>query len=306
MKPAKAEGEEFEQFLRQYSIRAGELADAFKAFHRANPSTKEGRDAWHEWMNHLDLAAHGNPERKAELERTEKELLADPSLSKAFREKIRWNQVDRIQSLSERERFVREVAGEFSGTSFLSHFLLEIANFSDAAHARALVDEVLKMPRSEHERAYWEGEALEMRAKLERIGQPVELKFTALDGATVDLKDYLGKVVLLDFWATWCAPCVAGLPKVREIWKKQQASGFEVIGISYDSDRKALETFIGKNSIPWPQFFSDAGYNAPLVKRFGKPGPPVYWLVGRDGRLAEISAWNDLEAKVKRLLAHGK
>jgi thiol-disulfide isomerase/thioredoxin len=256
-------------------------------------------------MNHLDLAAHENPDRKVELERAENQALADPALSKAFREKIRWNQVDRIRDLAERERFARSVAGEFAGSSFLSHFLLEIANFSDAAHARALVDEVLTLPRSEHERSYWEGEALKARAKLERIGQPLELKFTALDGARIDLKDYAGKVVLLDFWATWCGPCVAGLPKIREVWKKHQADGFEVICISYDADRQTLESFIEKNAIPWPQFYSEEGYDAPLVKGFGKPGPPAYWLVGRDGRLAEISGWNDLEGKVKRLLAAG-
>jgi thiol-disulfide isomerase/thioredoxin len=306
MKPEKADGEAFDLFVREYSSRAGELADAFRVFHEQNPTSKEGREAWRQWLNYLDLAAQRIPGRKAELVETEKRLLADPSLSKTFRESIRWNQADRIYDLGEREQFVRSVEGEFSGTSFISHHLLNIAEFTDAKHARALVDEVLKMPRSEHEREYWEGQAKAMKEKLERIGQPMELKFTAVDGRKIDLKDYRGKVVLLDFWATWCGPCIAGLPKLREIWQRHRGAGFEVICISYDSERKVLEKFVEKNSIPWPQFFSEEGNKAELVTRFGKPGPPAYWLVDRNGKLAEVSAWNDLEGKVKQLLAQKK
>lgn len=303
MKPTELEGPEFEKFLKEYSKRAGEIADAFKAFYQSNKERKEGREAWDEWMDHLDLAAQGIPERKSELEAEEKRFLADPNLSKAFREQIRWNQVDRIRDLGERERFARSVKDEFSGTSFISHHLLLIARFTDTEHARALVEEVLKMPRSEHERTYWEGQALELRAKLDRVGKPLELKFTALAGDEIDLKDYPGKVVLIDFWATWCPPCIVGLPKVRELWEKYREEGFEVVCISYDTDRKVLESFIRKNSLPWPQFFSVEGNDATLVAQLGKPGPPAYWLVDRSGKLADISGWNDLEGKVKRLLS---
>jgi peroxiredoxin len=303
MRPTELEGPEFEKFLKEYSKRAGEIADAFKAFYQSNKESKEGREAWDEWMDHLDLAAQGIPERKTELEETEKRFLADPNLSKAFREQIRWSQVDRIRDLGERERFARSVKDEFSGTSFISHHLLFIAQFTDTEHACALVEEVLKMPRSEHERTYWEGQALELRAKLDRVGKPLELTFTALDGDEIDLKNYSGKVVLIDFWATWCPPCVVGLPKVRALWEKHREEGFEVICISYDTDRKTLESFIRKNSLPWPQYFSEEGNNAPLVAKFGKPGPPAYWLVDRSGKLADISGWNDLEGKVKRLIS---
>lgn len=303
MQPSKAEGEEFEQFLKDFSTRAGELAEAFKAYYERNPESKEGREAWRQWMNHLDLAAHRFPQRRIELEEAEKNLLADAKLRKEFREQIRWNQVDRIRDLAEMERFVRSVKDEFTGSSFLSHHLLNIASFSDADHARKLVDEVLKLPRPNHEREYWEGEAMKLKSKLDRIGKPVELKFTALDGAKIDLGDYAGKVVLIDFWATWCGPCIAGIPKLRKIWETHRNEGFEIVGISYDQDRKALEKFVQKNSIPWPQFYSESGNEAPLVVEFGKPGPPAYWLVDRNGILADISGLNDMEKKVKRLLA---
>ena len=96
---------------------------------------------------------------------------------------------------------------------------------------------------------------------------------------------------------------MAGLPKLRKAWEKHRAEGFEVICISYDSDREKLEQFIKKNSLPWPQFFTPDGTDAPLVTAFGKPGPPAYWMVGRDGLLADISGWNDFEGKIEKLLA---
>ena len=142
--PPSLEGAEFAKFLEEYSRRAGELADAFKAFNEKNPDNKEGREAWRQWMNHLDLAAQGIPERKVELEQTEQRLLADRNLSPNQRESIRWNQVDRIRDLGERERFLRSVQSEFRDPSFAAHHLLVIANFTDPQHARALVDEVFQ------------------------------------------------------------------------------------------------------------------------------------------------------------------
>lgn len=303
MSPPALEGPEFKKFLTEYSRRAGELADAFKAFHDKNPNNREGRDAWRQWLNYLDAAAQGSPERALERDKTEQKLLAHPNLSRNQRESIRWNQVDRIRDLAERERFVRSIKGEFKADSaFVPYQLLNIAEFTDPEHARQLVEEVLQLTGTAREHAHQRQEALKLREKLDRIGQPLELKFTALDGAPIDLEDFSGKVVLIDFWATWCSPCIVGIPKVRALWEKHRPEGFEVICISYDTDREKLEKFIQKNSMPWPQFFSPEGNDAPLVTAFGKPGPPAYWLVDRNGLLADVSGWNDLEGKVKRLL----
>jgi peroxiredoxin len=138
---------------------------------------------------------------------------------------------------------------------------------------------------------------------LDRIGHPVRLKFIALDGRMVDLEKLHGKVVLLEFWATWCAPCVGGIPQIKTAWDALHKDGFDVIGLSYDTDRAALERFLKKNHLPWPQFFSSKGKDAALIKAFGQPGPPAYWLVDQQGVLVGVNAHQDLEQKVSHLLA---
>ena len=89
--------------------------------------------------------------------------------------------------------------------------------------------------------------------------KPLDLKFTAADGHEVDLAQMRGKVVLIDFWATWCGPCVAELPNVLKAYEKLHPKGFEIVGISLDSDRAKLETFIKEKNMTWPQFFDGQG-----------------------------------------------
>src|SRR5438067_10175070 len=72
-------------------------------------------------------------------------------------------------------------------------------------------------------------------------GKPVDIKFTAVDGREVDLAKLKGKVVLIDFWATWCGPCMGEVPHVVEAYQKLHGKGFEIVGISFDKDKGALE-----------------------------------------------------------------
>jgi thiol-disulfide isomerase/thioredoxin len=300
LSPDTVTGGGMEAFYKEYFPKAGKLADEFEAFLKAYPASPHADDAWDAWMDLLNGAAHRLPERKAQLERVERELLADPKLDRDRRRTIRTNQLDRTATVAERERLLRSLEREFVKPDYV-YRLLNVAQHSDYPHSLELADELLKLTEG------WGGsvrdDIVTLKATLARIGKPLDLKFTALDGRAIDLKDYRGKVVLLDFWATWCPPCVGGLPEVEKTAAKLHDQGFEVIGLSYDTERDTLETFLKTNALKWPQFFDVQGQDAPLMKSLGSPGPPAYWLIDRDGMLASVNAREDLEPKVKRLLA---
>ena len=137
--------------------------------------------------------------------------------------------------------------------------------------------------------------------------KPLDLSFTAFDGRAVDLAQLRGKVVLIDFWATWCGPCVAELPNVRKVYDQYHAQGFEVIGISLDleHDRRKLENFLKENGMPWPQHYDGKGWKNELAVKYGINAVPAMFLLGKDGRIASTEARGPkLEAEVKRLLAN--
>jgi thiol-disulfide isomerase/thioredoxin len=106
-----------------------------------------------------------------------------------------------------------------------------------------------------------------------------------LAGKPLSVAALKGKVVLIDFWATWCGPCREELPNVIEIYKKNHAHGFEVIGVSLDSDRERLEQFISAQGMAWAQYFDGEGWDNKLAKKYGVHSIPMTYLLGRDGKI---------------------
>ena len=141
-----------------------------------------------------------------------------------------------------------------------------------------------------------------LKAIAELKGKPLDLKFKALDGADIDLGKLRGKVVLVDFWATWCGPCMAEMPRVVSAFEKLHAKGFEIVGISLDEDEAALKRVIKSKKIAWPQFFDGRGWENEIAHRFHIAGIPAMWLINKDGMIVDTDAAGQLEEKITKLL----
>ncbi len=117
------------------------------------------------------------------------------------------------------------------------------------------------------------------------VGDEMKIAFTDLEGKEVDLAKMTDKVVLVDFWATWCGPCIAEMPNVVAAYEKYKEQGFEVIGISLDEEKAAVESFVKEHKMAWPQYFDGKGWQNELAQHFGIQGIPATFLVGKGGKI---------------------
>ena len=113
---------------------------------------------------------------------------------------------------------------------------------------------------------------------------------TDLDGKPISLQDYRGKVVLLDFWAVWCGPCLTEIPNLKRVYDTYKDQGFEIIGVSLDTGETRLRNYLQKNDISWRQIFSGQKWNSPLAQQYHIRSIPAPWLIARDGTLISREA----------------
>ncbi len=131
------------------------------------------------------------------------------------------------------------------------------------------------------------------------------LAVTALDGSHFNLDEMGGRVVLIDFWATWCGPCNAELPHMKKIAKEFANEPLVIISVSWDSDATKWKDFIAKNEMTWVQY-RDADHS--LSNAFGINAIPHYFTIDSDGILTAemLGEGSDVEGKLKKLIAKAK
>jgi len=123
-------------------------------------------------------------------------------------------------------------------------------------------------------------------------------------GKPLSIANYKGKVVMIDFWATWCRPCVMELPNVLETYKKHHEKGFEIIGISLDQEEEKLTSFTKAKSMPWQQFFDGKGWGNKLAVKYGVQSIPMTYLLDGEGKIiGKGLRGEELEGAVAKALA---
>ena len=142
---------------------------------------------------------------------------------------------------------------------------------------------------------------LKADSRLEMIGKPApDFSTKDMDGNPISLKDYHGKVILLDFWSTTCGPCIGEMPNVKKAYDAYKEMGFDVIGISLDTDEAALHEFLKVCNLPWRQIFTGEGWETPIRKQYKVRGIPSPWLIDRAGKVISYQARG---AALKKLVA---
>lgn len=126
---------------------------------------------------------------------------------------------------------------------------------------------------------------------------------TTTDGQRISLDDLKGKVVLMDFWATWCMPCRESIPHVRDIAKHFDGQPLVILSVSLDDDEQKWKEFIAKNEMTWPQY-RDGGFTGPISKMFGVAAIPHTFTIDADGVLQDEHIGDaSIEGKLKKLIA---
>ena len=136
----------------------------------------------------------------------------------------------------------------------------------------------------------------------EWIGKPApDFQVTNLKGEELSLKDYRGQVVLLDFWATWCGPCIAEMPKVKRTYEAYKGQNFQIIGISLDRSKQPLEAYVEKEGLEWIHYWDES---RKLRTLYGVWGIPSAFLIDSEGIIRKASLGGfDVESAVAELMA---
>jgi thiol-disulfide isomerase/thioredoxin len=177
--------------------------------------------------------------------------------------------------------------------------LLEMSNASAATEAlaeslRVCVETDLKSAA-----------ALKYKARPDKLGRPLVVAGNTVQGKPFTSQSLKGKVIIVDFWATWCPPCREALPGLIEFYKLNKEKGLEVVGVSCDSRKQDLQQFLKDNpDMSWPNLFGPTGGNGwhALATKYEVRSVPTMYIIDRDGILRQIAVGRFPKADIQKLI----
>jgi thiol-disulfide isomerase/thioredoxin len=191
--------------------------------------------------------------------------------------------------------------------SQLAQMLERTGHHAEAGRAYLLMEEAYKEHPEKMLAEFATRQAEYGRRRAALIGQPLVIEGVLADGSPLDWSKYRGKVVLVDFWATWCVPCLNEIPNIERVYEKFRDRGFEVIGVNLDEDLDTVREFLGVQSPPWPIVVSPdpeaLGFKSPMAVKCGVDAIPFLILIDGEGKVNALHVGGpQLEEKLAELL----
>lgn len=308
-RPTPEELAKYRQKQADMSMEVAARAQEFYTRFPDDPRASEARLKEREILGQAER--FGNDKARVRLAELDDARVKDESISENERFEIRISRLQRETrqqmtnttgmegALEVYANGARQLLKDFPKRDEPWEMLLAVAMKASAEKGRIVAREIVDGTASEAVKI----QARAMLKKLELLGKPFELKFTALDGREVDLAKMRGRVVLVDFWATWSGPYVAQWPQFKTACQIWQNMGCAVVGVSFDTEKETLRTFLANEKVEWPQYFDGQGWKNKIGLENGIKSLPALWLIDKKGILRDQNARDNFEQKVKKYLA---
>ncbi len=184
---------------------------------------------------------------------------------------------------------------------------------TNASRKRAIYERLILEYPDHPSAKYWAGKVRQINS----VGKPFQLTFTdAITGSEVSTEALRGKIIVIDFWATWYSPSVAALPRRKDLHAQYQSQGVEFIGISLDQPisqggLERLRSFCDENAITWPQYYQGNSWSSEFSVAWGVDAIPTTFIIDRNGKLIttdaggiQLEEWLPLLTQEWRTAAH--
>jgi len=205
------------------------------------------------------------------------------------------------------ERQIRDFLKKYAKTDAIAIALVRASQLAEKAKLTDLESELLDKLAKDHSQDPQIQQYLKQKGRGTKfVGKKFQANLTLTNGKKLTLPEgLLGKVVVIDFWATWCGPCIRYLPHMKKAYNNYKHKGVEFISISLDraGQKQHLIDFAKSNGMSWLQAYSGKFWQDPTARKYGIQAIPSIWVIGKDGRVFSDNARANLEATLDKALA---